>query len=469
MPQHHERAPERCHLRRLAPGPKPDDAICVIAGQRLPFALESTAPDHRHGRFTFLGFDPIDTIEIHDVDAGWIDTLARRLGPPIVNTTPTGLPFVGGWVGFITYEAGSALENVRCTKPRDISLPLVWFALYDTVAIYDHRLGQWTLAAVDCPQSDCRRPRPHDRLRRFEALLLNAPPASPIDWSRDIADEPNPVMPRPDYLRRIETAKRHIEAGDIYQVNLTQRLTADCRAAPLDIYRRLRIANPAPLGAYLDLGRSAVISASPELFLDLRDRHIITRPIKGTRPRTGDEILDAARSGDLLASEKDRAELNMIIDLERNDLGRVSEFGSVRVLSTGELETHPTVFHRVATVEGRLRGELAWPDLLRASFPGGSITGTPKIRAMQIIDDLEVTRRSVYCGSIGYIGLDGSLSFNIAIRTMIQERGRIHLFGGGAIVADSDPEDEYEESLAKVAGLMRSLRARREAATTEAM
>jgi para-aminobenzoate synthetase component 1 len=225
------------------------------------------------------------------------------------------------------------------------------------------------------------------------------------------------------------------------------------------VYRRLRVSNPAPLSALLIYGDSAVINASPELFLSLRDRHVVTRPIKGTRPRTGDEALDAVWSRELLESEKDHAELTMIVDLLRNDLGRVSEYRSVRVLAPADLEAHPTVFHLVGTIEGRLRPECTWADLFQATLPGGSITGAPKIRAMQIIDELEPTERSVYCGAIGYIGLDGSLQLNVAIRTMILDRGRIHLFGGGAIVADSDPDDEYDETLAKTAGLARSLQA----------
>jgi len=184
---------------------------------------------------------------------------------------------------------------------------------------------------------------------------------------------------------------------------------------------------------------------------------VVTRPIKGTRPRVGDEVIDGLRRRELAGSEKDRAELTMIVDLLRNDLGRVCEFGSVRVVSAAELEVHPTVYHLVGTIEGQLRPEWDWADLLRASFPGGSITGAPKIRAMQIIDELEPTCRSVYCGSVGYIGLDGSVCLNIAIRTMIYEAGRLHLFAGGGIVADSDPADEYDETLAKAAGLLRAL------------
>jgi para-aminobenzoate synthetase component 1 len=201
----------------------------------------------------------------------------------------------------------------------------------------------------------------------------------------------------------------------------------------------------------------AVLSSSPELFLGLQDGMVTTCPIKGTRPRGTDQASDNAARAELTSSAKDQAELAMIVDLLRNDLGRVCEYGSVAVLDAGRIEAHPTVFHRVATIVGQLRSGQTWIDLLRATIPGGSITGAPKIRAMQIIAELESTQRSVYCGSIGMIGLDGSLQLSVAIRTMIQVGNVVHVFAGGAIVADSDPQDEYREILAKAAGMLQAL------------
>ena len=264
-------------------------------------------------------------------------------------------------------------------------------------------------------------------------------------------------MSRKAYFKKIARAKRRIEAGDIYEVNLTQRFSVETPHAPLDVYRSLRRANPSAYAALIAWGDRAVISSSPELFLDLRNGRVVTRPIKGTRPRGGNTQDDDRLRRELATSEKDMAELTMIVDLLRNDLGRVCSFGSVRVESPGEIETHPTVLHRVATIEGRLRPDASWVDLLQASFPGGSITGAPKIRAMRIIDELEPTRRGVYCGSIGYLGLDGSLCLNIAIRTMFQVGSRVHVHAGGAIVADSEPEEEYEEIMAKARGMFQAL------------
>ena len=275
-------------------------------------------------------------------------------------------------------------------------------------------------------------------------------------------------MTRSQYLHMVQRAKEYIAAGDIFQVNLARRQTFPVCEPPISTYLRLRHANPGAYAAFLSwkesTGAAALLSASPELFLRLDDGRVTTRPIKGTRPRSRDPVVDAAYKAELAASEKDRAELAMIVDLERNDLGRVCEFGTVRVITQDaspaapyELETHPTVHHLVATVTGRLTPDRDAIDLLRACFPGGSITGAPKVRAMEIIDELEPTERSVYTGAIGYIGLDGSMMLNIAIRTLIVADGQVHLYAGGGIVADSVPEDEYDETTAKALGLCRAL------------
>jgi len=441
---------------RLEGGPTVASAVLAAAGEPGGFALESTAPEHPQGRYTILGFDPIDVYELDAAANGlWLDDLRRRVGASDARYRNPTLPFVGGWVGFASYEAGSAIESVRRTTPRDLALAAVRFALYDTVAIFDHHRGRWLIVAVELPGH--RRAMRLRRLRSMQKWLGSVEPVTPVDWSQPAGGKPKPAMSHEDYLRRVRTAKAYIEAGDIYQVNLTQRFTARAYVPAIEIYRRLRVANPAPFSAFLSCGETAILSASPELFLHLRGRQVLTRPIKGTRPRVGDDVLDAVRGRELMTSEKDRAELTMIVDLLRNDLGRVSDYGTVRVLSDGDLEEHPTVFHRVASITSRLREGAEWADLLRSGFPGGSITGCPKIRAMQIIDELEPTERSVYCGSIGYIGLDGSLCLSIAIRTIVYDRGNVHLFGGGAIVADSDAEDEYQESLAKMAGMIRAL------------
>ncbi|NOS99764.1 MAG: aminodeoxychorismate synthase component I [Phycisphaerales bacterium] len=454
MAEANTRSP-RLVVRELTHGPSVETAIGAFANATGSFVLESSDDRHADGRFTVLGDDPVELFSSDDSD--WLTALARRVGPADPGLCDERLPFVGGWVGYLTYEAGAEMNGVPSARERDIALPRVYMALYDTAIVYDHRHCRWWVVGVD-GIGGRGRDSVDDRLDVLEDRLRRAMPPAPIDRSIAAAGEAKPVMTPRNYVAAVERVKHYIAAGDVYQVNLTQRWSAPSRSSAVEIYRRVRMANPAPFAALLRIGETAIISASPELFLDLHDRRIVTRPIKGTRPRAGDDVLDAIRSRELLESEKDWSELTMIVDLMRNDLGRVCEFGSVRVVCPGAIEEHPSVYHLVATVEGRLRESHGWVDLLQSAFPGGSITGAPKIRAMQIIRELESTERSVYCGSIGWIGLDGSMQLNIAIRTMVLDRGRLHWFSGGAVVADSDADAEYAEAIAKVAGLRRALR-----------
>ncbi len=431
--------------------------MLAFLDRERPAVLESTAPAARGGRYTILACEPSDVVELDAACGGdWLEQLAERIGRGSAVPRTGGLPFVGGWIGFIGYEAGPVLENVRVTQARCAGWPVAAFARYNAVAVFDHAESAWWVAGSDSPAGGDAR----DGVERVTSVLLNAPPPLPVDWSASLADEFVPAMSREAYFERVAAAQAYIRAGDIYQVNVTQRFSTETSATAADIYRRVRRANPAAYSAFLPCGLASIVSASPELFLELRDGRALTRPIKGTRPRGSDSAGDERLARELLASEKDRAELTMIVDLLRNDLGRVSRFGSVRVESAGELETHPTVFHLVASISGELCDGLCWSDVLRAAYPGGSITGCPKIRAMEVIDELEVTERGPYCGAIGYIGFDGSMCLSVAIRTMVHDGGRLHLYGGGAITSDSDARDEYEEIRAKIAGLEGALRAR---------
>jgi para-aminobenzoate synthetase component 1 len=259
------------------------------------------------------------------------------------------------------------------------------------------------------------------------------------------------------YLKAVARAREYICAGDIFQVNLSQRFEADLNISPYELYKRLRKINPAPFASYLNFEGVNIVGASPERFLKVQGDWVETRPIKGTKPRGKTPEEDKALAGDLLASQKDRAENTMIVDLERNDLGRVCRYGTIKVTELAILETYPTVFHLTSTVVGRLREGISRIDLLKASFPGGSITGAPKVRAMEIIDELEPTRRSVYTGSIGYLSFSGEMDINIVIRTFIVKDGRAYFQVGGAIVYDSEPEAEYIETLDKGRALMQAL------------
>lgn len=451
----------RTHIRTIATTAAPWQVLSSLRNTRFPAVLESSLPAEPFGRYSIFARDPITIVEIPPCGLCPEDPLAR-LGSALgaggqVEAGGPDVPFAGAWIGFITYEAGLASERISPAAHDDVPLPAARFALYDAAAVYDHRNSKWTLVATECPSRSMDAGHAQRRLDELETLMRGAERLSPTDpvWGapgRTAIAVAN--LTPAAYRAKVRRAIRYIRAGDMFQVNLTQRFSTDARHTPWELYDRLRRVCPSPFAAFLPYDDFAVLSASPELFLQLRNGRIITRPIKGTRPRGRDVGEDHRLRRELAASEKDRAELNMIIDLLRNDLGRVCEFGSVRVLADGAIESHPNVFHRVATVEARLADGSHWEDLLRATFPGGSITGAPKIRATQIITELEPTTRGVYCGAIGWIGLDGSATFNLAIRTMIHTGRDVHAYAGGAITADSDPDDEYREMLAKAEGML---------------
>ena len=371
---------------------------------------------------------------------------------------PDRVPVAGGWVGFLGYEAGRFLERLPRQTKLLTSLPVSRFALYDTVAVYDHRDCLWYVAGIDLPDSAAPLEQRLAHLERWLAACGDQPthdesPRTPSDRAVKLSAD----MTLDEYLAKVEQARDYIAAGDIFQVNLTRRFSARVADSSSELYRRLRYNNPGDYAAFFHWDRQAVLCSSPELFLQVRDREVLSSPIKGTSPRTGDEEVDSTARRELLASEKDSAELYMIVDLVRNDLGRVCEYGSVRVKHAKRIETHPTVFHLVADVTGRLRENATCVDLLRASFPAGSITGAPKVRAMEIIDELEHTERGVYCGAIGWLGFDGSMVLNVAIRTMVYDGGGVHIGAGGAVTTDSDPMMEHRETLAKARGMFRAV------------
>ncbi|MFN0138114.1 MAG: anthranilate synthase component I family protein [Phycisphaerae bacterium] len=360
-----------------------------------------------------------------------------------------------GLVGYFGYELGEQLERLPAARNDDLNMPRLWLALLDHCIVLDHRERRAWVASCDLPH--VAPPRDSARTEQtWRAAVERGGAASAAPPPRPLVHVEHEQSPD-EYAVRVHRALAYIAAGDIYQVNLCQRLMIRGITDVLAAYDRLRRVNPAPLAALLRFGDRAVISTSPELFVQLRGREVLTSPIKGTRPRTGDAAHDERARLDLLASHKDAAELAMVVDLHRNDLGRVCEVGSVQVRSARRLETHPRVFHTVADVVGRLRPDRDAIDLLAATFPAGSVTGVPKIRAQQIIRELEPTARGVFSGAIGHIGVDGSVTMNVAIRTLQIAGDRAVLHVGGGIVADSDPLEEYRETLAKARGILEAL------------
>ncbi|HVE41683.1 MAG TPA: aminodeoxychorismate synthase component I [Planctomycetota bacterium] len=419
-------------------------------GMPFPFLLESAAG----GRYTFAGQDPYAILVARgDRLSLWregrertfrgdpFDAIRELLAEQKVDASE-GVPLPGGAVGAFGYDLGQHLERLPHRAEDDLDFPDLLLGFYDEVTILDQSARTASRVVLE--------PRP--AARAIEPGLY-----------REVFGAGAPLagrganFTRERYLAAVARIREYIAAGDVYQVNLSQRFHARSDAAAFDVYRALRSASPAPYAAFLQYGRRAVLSCSPEQFLELRDGRVVTRPIKGTRRRGATPDEDERLSCELMASPKDDAELAMIVDLERNDLGRVCEFGSVAVTAPKVLERHATVLHLSATIEGRVRRGLGSVDVLRAAFPGGSITGAPKIRAMEIIDELEPTRRAFYTGALGALGFDGSMNLSVAIRTVLADGPEYYFQAGGGIVADSDPAAEYEETLTKASAMARAL------------
>ena len=439
------------------------EALHALANQPSPFLFQSSLEDER-SRWSFFGADPF---EVHR-GAHYDNTVARwrELSERVRSddAPPTVVPFTGGAVGYWTYDFGRRLEQIPERATDDLQLPDMLLGFYDVVGAYDHQSREAWLFSSGLPfEGERRAEHAAERLDKFEWLLTSstgrAVRASEGGGGGEVATS---SFQRDAYLRAIERVQEHIRAGDIFQANLSQRWTLPLgfttpSALGLALHEALASRSPAPFSAFIGAPDHAVVSASPERFLELRGRRVETRPIKGTRPRTGDFRKDATMREELLASEKDRAENVMIVDVLRNDLGRVCEMGSVETPSLCELETFPQVFHLTSTVTGRLKQGLDAIDLLHACFPGGSITGAPKIRAMEILEDLEPVRRHIYTGSVGYLDWRGDADWNIAIRTALVTPDALHFSAGGGITADSDPEAEYEETLHKAEGIRLAL------------
>jgi para-aminobenzoate synthetase component I len=449
---------------------------------------------HPLGRYSFLSADPGILIRCRSgyTEIGLPsgerrhtpgDPLAavRELLRPFAADAISGLPpFQGGAAGYIGYDYGSLLERLPASRYDDLAVPDVLLGIYDWVIAWDHRLGTAWVISTGMPETGAERERrAQERLAMVRERLSRGASAS----GRRVPAAPREPRPAPapsytaigvenaeqiglrstfthrGYLDAVSRVREYIIAGDIFQANLSQRFQAALTLPPFDLYRKLRRRNPAPFAAYLDFDELAVVSASPERFLLLDDkgRHVETRPIKGTRPRGLGPMHDAALGRALSESDKDRAENVMIVDLLRNDLSRVCRAGTVRVPDLFALEQHPTVHHLVSTVVGELEPDADAVALLQAAFPGGSITGAPKVRAMEIIAELEPTRRGVYCGSVGYISTSGAMDTSIVIRTYVALEGQVYFQAGGGIVADSDPELEYRETLDKAQALIDTL------------
>ncbi len=451
------------------------EIFLLFKDEPYSFFLDSGTDREKLGRYSFIGSRPflvfkskgrqveiLRGAERVELQGNPLDILGDYYQRYKVQNR-TSLPFVGGMVGYFGYDLNLQIERLPCVNPDDVGIPDCLLGFYDSGIIFDHRENRVYIAATGLPETD-----------RAKALLNAEEKINDLKWRIENASSAGLELPdtpqegillasnftREAYCRAVQQAIDYIYAGDIYQVNLSQRFVGEFAADPVGLYRRLRDINPAPFASFLNFRDVVVISSSPERFLKLAGGVVETRPIKGTRPRGRTPKEDQALREELVNSVKDRAELVMIVDLERNDLGRVCEPGSVQVTELFTLEEYSTVYHLVATIKGRLKEDKDAIDLLKVSFPGGSITGAPKIRSMEIIEELEPTRRNIYTGSIGYLGFDGDADLNIVIRTIIIKDNKAYFQVGGGIVADSVPEKEYQETLDKAKALIRALKGR---------
>jgi para-aminobenzoate synthetase component 1 len=443
----------------LRPAPDPLETVPRFAGLPYLLFLDSASREPRLGRYSFLAADPVVVIRAPD-EPDPIAAARSLLAAHTATALPGLPPFQGGIAGYLGYDWGARLERVRRPPGEpEPPIPDVVLGLYDWVIAWDH--GQGRAWIISTGIGDGGRGKSVDRASRRLAEVqtrLRTEGAS-IGPSSSVPRPPSPPVSnfsQDEFEAAVARVQEHIRAGDIFQANLSQRFRAPRNGSAFELYRRLRARTPAPFAAYLAFGDAAIASASPERFLrvDADGGRVETRPIKGTRPRGRTARADAAAADALLASEKDRAENVMIVDVLRNDLGRVCRLGSVTVPELGVLESHPTVHHLVSTVVGELAAGRDALDLLAAAFPGGSITGAPKIRAMQIIAELERGPRGPYCGAIGYLSVTGALDTSIVIRTFVVAGEQVTFHAGAGIVADSDPAAEYQETLDKAAALM---------------
>lgn len=443
---------QTCSVYPLPYRANPADYFAAIRHAPGSVLLDSGRPSAERGRYDLLSAWPLATLAVAPEESGaaFLQRLRDTLGQLGNAAMPGGLelPFAGGLIGYLSYDFGRHLEALPAQAQDDLQLPDARFGLYPWALISDHQAC--TSQLVFHPQlADSERQRLIELFRQ---------PTTATDSSFSLAGAMQADLSAGQYQQAFERIQHYIQAGDCYQVNFAQRFRAPCQGDAWAAYCALRAACPTPFSGFQSLpGGDAILSLSPERFVKVSAGHVETRPIKGTRPRGANASEDAANAAELLASPKDRAENLMIVDLLRNDLGRTCRIGSVRVPELFSLESYPNVHHLVSSVTGELAADRDALDLIGGSFPGGSITGAPKIRAMQIIDELEPTRRGLYCGSLLYLDVRGEMDSSIAIRSLLVKDGQVCCWGGGGIVADSDWQAEYQESITKVKVLLDTL------------
>lgn len=430
----------------------------TIKSKPYPVFLDSCADTINSGRYDIIAAAPSKRIRSKnsvitisstqstiETDDDTFEVLRKELGPKIkIDSSLPKLPFYGGAIGYFSYDLGRTIENIPTCIADDLQIPDMEIGIYDWAIVVDHHLQKSYFVSTNNSEYLTK------LYAEITSLCLNSKEVEKtVINGFAIADQPRWGNDKEYYLKSIKKIKKYIHDGDCYQVNFTQRLSAHYIGSEWELYKELRRYNPAPYSAFIQTDDLSILSSSPEQFIELDDNKAITKPIKGTVKRSNCKKQDKIKAEELLNSAKNRAENLMIVDLLRNDLGKVCVPGSIRAEKLFNIESFENIHHLVSTITGTLDERSTAIDLIKNCFPGGSITGAPKIRSMEIIEELEKQRRGIYCGSIGFISLDGNMNTNIAIRTAITKNNSIHYWAGGGIVADSDPHDEYEEVLTK--------------------
>lgn len=431
------------------------DLFSAIAGMPWSVFLDSGYPYSQQGRYDIIAADPVCILVTHGDE-----TVITRGGKSVISKDDPfdlvkqqllpahcqgdTLPFKGGAIGYFSYDLVRRLEHLSEIAVDAEHIPEMAVGIYDWAVVVDHHCRKSYLVGQNCDMQKWLK-----LIEQFSVLPVEER-HGPFRIVGDIRSN----MDKAFYTRAFDRIKQYLKEGDCYQVNFSQRFVADCEGDPWTAYKALRELNAAPFSCYLNLPEVQILSTSPERFLKLTDGLVETKPIKGTRPRKRDQAEDRQQIEILEHSPKDRAENLMIVDLLRNDISKTCKKGSVKVPRIFAVETYATVHHLVSTITGWLADDRHALDLLKHCFPGGSITGAPKIRAMEVIEELEPNRRGIYCGSIGYIGFDGNMDSNIAIRTLVHSGGTIRFWAGGGIVNDSEVDDEYQECFDKAAAML---------------
>jgi para-aminobenzoate synthetase component I len=455
----------RLVFKKVSANVKLQNLIRYYSSLTNPSILGGAEFNSERNRYSYFAAEPLEIFEFFSNEEKPFEKLNAVLGKYRLEKGLDGV-FTGGWIGFFSYDLNTFLEDVP-VGADDMGLPLIRLCFYDKVICFDHLENCFYLFAIDwSDDGEGKITGLEDILNKVtnieEELIFK--PCDNFDI-RELESNPPPPrlwrtsMTKDYYLDAIAKTKKHIYDGDVYQINFSQRFNTDFNCEPYKLFLWQNKFNPSPYSAYIDSGDFQIVSASPELFVNINNGSITTCPIKGTRPRTLEKAIDEKNYAELVANEKEKAELDMIIDLERNDLGRICRPGTIKVMERRGIEAFTTVFHAVSTIEGRLNEGIDLADCLKAIFPGGSISGAPKVSAMKMINTLEPTVRGLYTGSIGWIDLCGNACLNIAIRTIIIRDNVAYAQTGGGIVADSDPQSEWNETLIKAKALLAGIKA----------